>query len=243
MSGNIRRYEDSKEVLAYAEELINQIASAYVKAATDEELLAASKTQIKGAVEGIRSALEYTAQDIWSSYTTKKNSVYFPYGKDEAAFLISVQKNLPALKEQVPSLFSLVESVQPHFTGESWLVQLCAVSNFNKHNGLSSQLRKNSPGNRTDIGGMIRVINSENVTINTLVNGKPIGKNGPVIVSTSASTKDIRSQLVESISVTREFDWVEFHIDTTGADALVMLKKALKGVRFFVEGVNSEINK
>ena len=239
------RYEDAKEVLADAERQIAELSVIYAKAISDEELLVASKTHIKGAVESVRSALEYTSQDIWRSYTTKKNSVYFPYGKDEAAFLVSVKKNLPALKVQAPLLFDLVESIQPFITGESWLNELCAVSNFNKHNGLSGQLRKNSPGNRVEFGfGGIVIENCENVTIlDSSVDGVPIGKNGAVKFSSSSSTSHIREQLNEALPFSREFDWVEFHIDITGSDALLMLKKAHFEVSNFVEKVHKEIGK
>ena len=239
------RYEDAKEVLADAERQIAELSVIYAKAISDEELLVASKTHIKGAVESVRSALEYTSQDIWRSYTTKKNSVYFPYGKDEAAFLVSVKKNLPALKVQAPLLFDLVESIQPFITGESWLNELCAVSNFNKHNGLSGQLRKNSPGNRVEFGfGGIVIENCENVTIlDSSVDGVPIGKNGAVKFSSSSSTSHIREQLNEALPFSREFDWVEFHIDITGSDALVLLKKAHFEVSDFVEKVHKEIGK
>lgn len=239
------RYEDAKEVLADAERLIAELSVTYAKAVSDEEVLLASKTHIKGAVEGVRSALEYTSQDIWRSYTTKKNSVYFPYGKDEAAFLVSVKRNLPALKEQAPLLFDLVESIQPFITGESWLSELCTVSNFNKHNGLSGQLRKNSPGNRVEFGfGGIVIEDCEDVTIlNSSVNGVPIGKNGAVKFSSSSSTSFIREQLNEALPFNREFDWVEFHIDITGSDALLMLKKAHFEVSDFVEKVHKEIGK
>lgn len=245
MINKSNRYEDSKEVLADAERLIAELAVIYAKAVSDEELLVASKTQIKGAVEGIRSALEYTAQDIWRSYTTKQNSVYFPYGMDEAAFLASVKRNLPALKVQAPLLFDLVEGIQPFITGDSWLSELCAVSNFNKHNGLSGQLRKNSPENRVEFGMRgILIENCENVTIiNGSVDGIPISKNGLVKFSNSSSTSHIREQLNEALPFRREFDWVEFHLDVTGSDALLMLKKAHSEVSIFVEKAQVEINK
>lgn len=193
----------------------------------------------------MRSALEYTSQDIWRSYTTKKNSVYFPYGKDEAAFLVSVKRNLPALQEQAPLLYDLVESIQPFITGESWLSELCAVSNFNKHNGLSGQLRKNSPSNRVEFGfGFIVIEDCEDVTIqDSSVNGVPVGKNGAVKFSSSSSTSFIREQLNEALPFKREFEWVEFHIDITGSDALLMLKKAHFEVSDFVEKVHKEIGK
>lgn len=245
MSNKSNRYEDSKEVLADAQRLISELSVIYSKAVSDEDLLVASKTQVKGAVENIRSALEYTSQDIWRSYTSKKNSVYFPYGKDEVSFLKSVKSNLPALREQAPLLFDLIESIQPYVTGESWLSELCAVSNFNKHNGLSGQLRKNSPGNRIELGQRgFAFGNVGKVTItNSSIGGLPVGKNRDVTFSSSSSTSHIRDQLSEGISFKREFDWVEFHIDITGSDALLMLKKAHCVVSDFVEKAHQEINK
>ncbi|VVM43466.1 hypothetical protein PS623_00375 [Pseudomonas fluorescens] len=213
----------------------------YTAAASDEELLIVSRPKIKSALESIRSALEYTAQDIWKSYSRKQNSVYFPYGVDDKEFRKSLKRNLPGLAEQSPVLFSLLESIQPHISGKHWLPELCALSNFNKHNGLTKQVRKNSPGNTVKIGSLVQLSNSENVVITGSFGGVELGKNGPVKLGNSMTTEQIRSQINESFQISREFDWVEFHYDGSGSDLLAMLKMAHSEVSVFVEKVREHL--
>lgn len=136
------RYSDIVELLSYVYKDIELIGEAYEAARKDEDQSQILRPKIKSCFENLRSVLEYSAQDIWASYTKKNNSVYFPYGKDEHDFLNSVKKNLPALKEQRIDLFELVERLQPHSCGSDWLYELCRHTNFNKHNRLSAQLRK-----------------------------------------------------------------------------------------------------
>lgn len=241
MANTSGSYEDAIELLEEAREMIALFQEYYVTAASNEELLTVSRPKIKSSLESIRSALEYTAQDIWRSYSRKKNSVYFPYGADEKQFTKSLKRNLPGLAEQSPGLFSLVESIQPHVSGKQWLSELCALSNFNKHNGLSKQVRKNSPGNTVNIGNLIEFSNSENIVITASLNGVSLGKDGPLQLGSSMTTEQIRSQVSEGFQLWREFDWVEFHYDGSGSDLLTMLKMAHAEVSDFVEKVRKHL--
>ncbi len=237
--------EDAEEVLADSALIIAQLQCVYKNAEADEELSYVSKTQVKAAVEGLRSALEYTAQQIWRSYTKKKNKVYFPYGADIEKFHASVKRSLPALKEQSPSLYALVESIQPHITGETWLSELCSVSNFNKHNGLSKQTRKNSPGKTLSIGdGAIVLKDSSNLVIhNGYIDGVPLSLKGSLRLSSLSSEEDVRNQVNRLIPLTRNFDWVEFHIDIINSDVLSMLNRSHQMISVFVKSASSEIKR
>ena len=88
--------------------------------------------------------LEYSAQDIWFSFNNKNKKLYFPYGKTEALFHANVKRNLPKLGDNNPNVLHLIQSLQPFNCGDDWLAELCDQTNFNKHNKLGKQVRKNS---------------------------------------------------------------------------------------------------
>ncbi|WP_109514791.1 hypothetical protein [Pseudomonas ovata] len=241
MIGQMKRYEDAKEVLDEANKNIAEFESVYLAARRDEDIDRVPRVKLKPAIENLRSALEFTSQGIWASYTRKKNKVYFPYGKSEKDFNVSLRKSLPALQQEAPILFNLVRGMQPHVCGDMWLYDLCRFSNFNKHNGLSIQERKNSPGSTVHIPGF-GTFGAENMVFeNNFVDGVRVEKNGSMVFTNSTTTQEMRDQLNGGFELVREFDWVEFHLDITGADALELLKKAYPQICEFVESVNKHI--
>ncbi|MEN5305287.1 hypothetical protein [Pseudomonas sp. TWI628] len=239
----VTNYKDSTEVLDEAERLTREIESHYHAARFAEGELSVKRVQVKAAIECIRSALEYTAQDIWRSYTKKQNSVYFPYGEDLSSFQKGVKKNLPDVDVQAPELYRLIESLQPHACGDNWVYQLCKASNYNKHNGLSEQVRKNSQSNRLEIGNVFSFVDCEGITLkNCSIDGVPIGKSAVVKISNSDTMEDLMKQITPGITLAREFQWVEFHLEACDRDLLELLKRGQESARLFVEKVNSALS-
>lgn len=108
-----------------------------------------NKVSLKNTLENLRSVLDYAAQDVQSKLKTLTNSkipekVYFPYGQRENHFKKSVNRNLPDLSIHMPSIYSLVNAIQPFKCGDSWLVDLCGLTNDVKHNNLSKTENKKS---------------------------------------------------------------------------------------------------
>ena len=216
----MKRYDDICELFESVENNIVQISEKYEAARGDENVSEILKPVVKSSFEHLRSVLEYTAQDIWASYTTKKNSPYFPFGKDESTFIKSANKNLPGLVTQRLDIYGLLESLQPHKSGDDWLPVLCSKTNFNKHNGLSKQLRKNSSSSKIVIGnarGSFSMEDSYGVMENCIVGGVPIGWGGGLALSNMMTKGYIESRVGPMVSVSKEFAWVEFVFD----DALV----------------------
>lgn len=219
------RYSDIVELLSFVEEDISQIDVAYEVARKDESQLQVLRPKIKSCFENLRSSLEYSAQDIWASYTKKKNSVYFPYGKNEQDFLVSTKKNLPALKEQRSDIFSLIERLQPHACGDDWLYELCKHTNFNKHNRLSHQVRKNSSKSTTTFGNILRMDGAGAATFqDCYVGNQPMAKNGTFVFSSGRKVAEMNEDLNVTIPILREFDWVEFELHGSVYDVLKLLR-------------------
>jgi hypothetical protein len=231
----MERYTDIVELLEFVTSDIALIAEEYEAARKDEEQSHVLRPRIKACFENLRSALEYSAQDIWASYTRKKNSVYFPYGKDEKCFTSSVNKNLPALKEQAPEVFNLVENLQPHKSGDDWLYVLCKHTNFNKHNRLSGQVRKNSSASSMRLGNVIRVEGEGSMAfVNCYVNDQPMSKNETFILSSTRKVSEMSAELSSHVPIVREFEWVEFELEGSVYDIMKIISKSHANISSFV---------
>lgn len=229
------RRSDIFELLESVGNDLLEIHGAYEAARKDEGKESVVRPKIKSCFENLRSCLEYTAQDVWASYTKKKNSVYFPYGKSEEFFISSVKRNLPGLKDQSPIAYKIIESIQPHVCGDTWLPDLCQHTNFNKHDRLSKQVRKNSPSSVTTFGNIIKLSGSGGVKfINCFANGLPMSKAGELVISSQRKVSEMNADLFAPILISREFDWVEFEILGTTSDILKLLKKSHLNISNFV---------
>ncbi|MDF9390692.1 hypothetical protein EXZ60_18170 [Vibrio sp. 1151_11] len=132
--------QDIRDLLEHSRDEIVEIC----KQAESGEI---KKVALKNTLENLRSVLDYAAQDIQSklkTLTSKKipAKVYFPYGQRENHFNNSVKKNLPSLDATMPIVHKLLLDMQPFKSGDSWLVDLCSLTNDVKHNSLSKTENK-----------------------------------------------------------------------------------------------------
>ncbi|MEX0165338.1 hypothetical protein MRBLPD1_003857 [Pseudomonas brassicacearum] len=238
----MERYPDIVELLDEVQGDIDVISASYEKARNDEDQVKVLRPKIKSCFEHLRSALEYSAQDIWRSYTRKQNSVYFPYGRTEDDFNKSLNRNLPALKEQAPDLYKMVEALQPHKCGSDWLYELCRHTNFNKHDRLSPQKRENSSNSNTTLGCIVKNYGSATSTFTgCYYNGLPMANSGHLEVSASRRVSEIKENLFVPLPVLREFDWVEFKIDGSLFDILALIKTSHSEISRFAKEINDTL--
>ena len=220
------RHQDQLELLTTAKTTIDALFSEYDAARGNDEVIQVSRVPIKSCLENIRSAFEYMAMDIYESYSKKKTKIYFPYGENEKSFKGSVDKNLPGLATQAPNLFKLVESVQPHYCGDKWLVEFCKTTNFNKHNRLSSQVRTNADRSVVQIPGLFHFEGINSVTMeNVTLNGQPVIK-GKLVINNERPFKDMREEIYPQFGLSRTFDWVELKLDNVDYDIHKLLLRA-----------------
>jgi len=133
---------DIQELLEHTQNEISTISEQSIKGTIN-------KVSLKNTLENLRSVLDYSAQDMQSKLKTLTSNkipekVYFPYGQRENHFKKSVTRNLPKLSEHMPSIYSLVNGMQPFKSGDPWLVDLCGLTNDVKHNNLSKTENKKS---------------------------------------------------------------------------------------------------
>ncbi|MFH4797946.1 MULTISPECIES: hypothetical protein [Vibrio harveyi group] len=127
--------QDIRDLLEHSRHEISNICK-------QAESGAINKVALKNTLENLRSVLDYAAQDIQSKLKTLTSNkipekVYFPYGQRENHFNNSMKKNLPHLDDCMPLVYTLLVGIQPFKSGDSWLVDLCTITNDAKHNRLS----------------------------------------------------------------------------------------------------------
>lgn len=237
------RYNDIIELLNEVGSNITRLEEKYENAKKDDSIKDILRPLVKTCLEHLRSILEYSAQDIWSSYNNKTAKLFFPYGETEALFKANVKRNLPKLHEQ-QKLYSIVESLQPYICGSNWLIELCTQTNFNKHNSLRKQIRENSKNSTTQVGGLVRMDAGSSVTFtNCNYNGMPLGWGKPAFISGSMTTDEIKKNIAIPIPVLREFEWVEFKFENSEHDTLSLIRSSHHEISMYIEQLNTELSK
>lgn len=233
------RLADIKELLAEVEEISASLVAAYEQAKSDRTVLQISRAKVKSALEHLRSVLDYCALDVYMRvYATKPGKLYFPYGKNEALFHKHLASSFKGLREKNSKLYGLVASVQPHVSGSNWLVDLCGYTNTNKHDNLTSQVKKSIDS--VAVGNLIKVSGNSTVTfVNSTVNGVQIGKDAstPATISDAMTDEEIAEQLNPDnpyIPITRVAEEVKFFIEGSGNDALAFIQDSTARVSAFV---------
>lgn len=107
--------QDIKELLEHTQKEISSI-SEQAKIGTID------KVALKNTLENLRSVLDYAAKDIQRKLKDIAKSkipekVYFPYGQRENHFKKSVDRNLPSLLAHLPTIYTLVQNIQPFKCG------------------------------------------------------------------------------------------------------------------------------
>lgn len=225
-------YDQICELLAEVSKSVAAMESEYEAAKSDPDVKAILRPTVKSSLEHLRSALEYSAYALRIKHCKapkSRENVYFPYAETESVYRIRLDANLPKLDRSCSAAADIVASVQPFKCGDDWLLKLCAQTNFNKHQGFSSQIRVNSPGAQVSIGSIATLRGGSTITFdNCTYNGKVIGNGTPISVSDTMSDEQIRSQLGSdtNLSIRRQFDWVEFKFGDTAEDTLDLIKRS-----------------
>ncbi|MCP1659881.1 hypothetical protein [Neisseria perflava] len=128
-----------------------------------------SKVKFKSILENLRSILEYVAHDINMALSQPKDEarLYFPYGESYKKFKESTDRNLRNLDAEIPEIYCLLESLQPHKDNNNWLVLMCEFTNQVKHKKLIDIHEKDENSVILSTGGMpiFEFINCSNVIV------------------------------------------------------------------------------
>ena len=233
------RYEDIQLLLIESQSGIERFKDLYAQAKTNDSHKEVLRVLVKSTLEQLRSSLDYTALDIYESYSKKKANSYIPYKDNEIDFKKSFKSNLNGLEQHRPDLYALVEAAQSYVCGDSWLEDLCSITNKNKHDKLSRQTRKNSANRTISIGNGALVMQGgfscDNQFINCNFGGVPV--NGRI--SNQMSTDELSKALGGRDNFHKEYERVEFVFEGSDQDVLALVTKSHLKVTEFVESIKA----
>lgn len=230
------REEDINLLLDEANENLLIIKGKYKAALTDESIRDILKVKVKTVLEHLRSSLDYCAHDIYDFYYSKndgnteeernKLKIYFPYGKKPQNFRASLGNNFKKFNEIDIDMYDLLESIQPYKSNNNWLIDICLLTNTNKHNRLGKQVREDNSLLRVNNVNVIRNVgkSSHIELINCNFNGKHVNN----IVMDKGRIIKCDGNLDSKIEL---INWVEFKFQDTDIDILNLLCTGIENIK------------
>jgi len=238
------RQQFVKDFLEHAKKDLEKIKAEYETSLQSKTISASLQIDIKNLMENLRSALDYVAHDIYESVVKPDcltsgekeiKDIYFPYGKDENDFRSSMGRCLPKLDSLSPSIFGILERIQPHKCGNDWLYNFCSILNQNKHDQLSPQKREEKRGLKLDFaGGGGITLGPGGVMRGT---GKIVSGDGVLdlkgnIISGDSPAVNLPPTIKQTIVI-----WVGFRFADTEVEVLPLLQLATKEVEQLADDI------
>lgn len=127
--------------------------------------------QFKSITEGLRSILDFLSEDINSLLKDKMEKPQFPAIKDAKS--LSSNKFLKKVNIERPDISKIIEDIQPFKSDDKWLGNLADMTNDYKHNFLPTVNEEKAVKH----GDFIKIVNSKDVTFESLQLGDKIYKN------------------------------------------------------------------
>jgi hypothetical protein len=232
-------FDDANELIKHAGGHLAKIREAYEASLHAKEISGTLQVQIKNFVENLRSALDFCANEIFNRHgsSPKPNpKTYFPYAlasQDRAAFEKSgrIETCIPGISTSRPDIVQSLLEMQ-HFGsyGFTWLPDFMELTNENKHQRLTPQIRKEAKELRIS-GGGASIGMGEGAFI-SMGPGTSISIGGAVIRGAQTfgvgNPPRVEGGRVETIT------WVSFNFESTGRPVIPLLEAALNGTRRIV---------
>jgi len=221
-------FDDANELIDQAERDLAKIREAYEASLHAKEISGTLRVQIKNFIENLRSALDFSARGLFEKYGLSpkpKPKIYFPYAtrsQDRATFEKSgrIEACIPGLSTSSPNAVrSLLEMQHVSSHGFKWLPDFMDLSNENKHERLTPQVRRESRELRISGGGAsIGIGEGASISVGA---GASVSIGGALIKGGQTfgvgRPPRVEGGRVETIT------WVSFNFDPSGHPVLPLL--------------------
>lgn len=238
--------EDAIELINESKDTLEEIKSAYNDSLHDKEVKPKLLIKIKNFMENIRSALDFTAHDLFDKYGTNggnTGNIYFPYaweGLDLNGFRTRnrIERCIPGLSSNRGDIATKIESYQ-YFSNQDnwWLPKFMELNNENKHQRLTPQTRKETKqlnikssggGASISLGGGASISLGRGASIQigdtVIPGGQSFDANNPPV--TFGGKKEI-------------ITWVSFEFSHNNQPVTPLLETSLKGADKFINELTS----
>jgi hypothetical protein len=238
-------FDDANELIKHAENDLVKIREAYEASLHAKEITGALRVQIKNFIENLRSALDFCAHGLFDKFGSSPKAnpkIYFPYAtasQERATFQKTgrIEACIPGISASRPDIVQSLLEMQ-HFGshGYAWLPDLMDLTNENKHERLTPQVRKEWKELRISGGGAsIGIGEGASISVGP---GASISIGGAVIRGGQTfgvgSPPRVEGGRVETIT------WVSFNFEATGRPVLPLLETALNATRQIVAELSAK---
>jgi hypothetical protein len=230
--------DQANALVAAARNGLDGVVSAYKRSLADQVIGPAIQVPIKTVLEHLRSALDYSAREVYEQTTTNSmppKAVYFPIarrGACEADFPSLVHKQLPGIMSNLPDVYACIRARQSFAVDDPWLADLATLCNENKHERLTPQRRvathqltiqSGGAGIVLTGGASIRMSSGASIRMGkmTIPGGQDITPTSPLRTTGSGTTE--------------RTTWIGFQFADLGRDVIAFLKVAVDGAEKTVE--------
>lgn len=228
-------FEGAKQLIEHSRKSLQNIEDAYKNSLQEKEIKPELLVEIKNFLENLRSALDFSAQGLFTKYgsSSKKNlKIYFPYaylGQSLEDFHRDkrIDNCIPGLAANRPDIVATLESYQ-HFANKfnAWLPSFMDLNNENKHKRLTPQIPKDTKELRISSGeasislrGDVQIFLGPRSLIQigdmTVPGGQTFGTNIPPVTV--------------GLGIKEVITWVSFYFESNDQPVLPFLKQALVG--------------
>jgi len=172
----MRRKKHIEALFQKSESILSQIVTLHDRSKKDKVISEELKVEIMLFLVCLRAVLDYLSKEIIESNNItlpekKLRGLYFPIRKGQKDFEKYISYYYPDLKSKNPRVYQYIEAIQPFKNASNeWLLKFNTLTNENKHDQLSPQIKKELKvltfgENIHIISGPIRIQGSANVTI------------------------------------------------------------------------------
>jgi hypothetical protein len=226
-------FEDANSLIQHAEIALPNIRKNYEASLHAKQISPTLLIDVKNFCENLRSALDFAASRIFERYgkspTSAKPKIYFAYAtasqnKTESG---RIDTCIPGLSKSRPDIVQLVLEMQ-HFgaRGFTWLPSFMELTNENKHQWLTPQVRKETKELRIS-GGGAQVSVGEGASI--LVGRGASISIGSAVISGGQSFDVSQPPQVKGGKV-EVITWVSFLFESNNQPVMPFLEKVLLGI-------------
>ena len=238
-------FDDANELANYAENTLPGIRAAYEESLHAKAISNNLRIEIKNFFENLRSALDFVARGIFDCYGSSKKAkskTYFPYATaDQTRSLFEqsgrIEACIPGLTASRPDIVQLLLEMQ-HFGsyGYTWLPAFMELTNENKHQRLTPQIRREIKELRISGGGAsISLGQGASISVGR---GASISIGGAVI--RGGQSFDVNRPPHVEGGVAEVITWVSFHFESNDQPVLPFLESAQKGISDIVKELSSK---
>ena len=135
---------DIEALLLEAEAQLAQVRVLYEESLRLQTVSTALRVKVKNVLENQRSALEYLAYAIATAVANPGRSVHYPLAPEITKFDASIDSRMPGVRLARPDVAAAIAMHQPFQPGHQWLSSLRDLTNENKHQRLTPQVRAES---------------------------------------------------------------------------------------------------